>query len=119
VIFDIRPRTGATTTATAAAAPRVASVPPAVLKLHYLEREIQLQSQAVRPGPERAAVNSVRSTWAKVRPWLVQAGGARVATAYDAHVRALGRAAQPAALQKEAAKGHDLVGQMESVFLGK
>ncbi|MEA2467293.1 MAG: hypothetical protein QOJ57_1419 [Thermoleophilaceae bacterium] len=93
-------------------------VPPAVLKLDYLEREIQLQSQATQPARERAAVNSLRATWAKVRPWLVQAGGAKVAIAYDAHVKALGAAAQPAALQQEAVKGLGIVDQIEAVFLG-
>ena len=94
-------------------------VPTAVLKLDYLEREIQLQSQAAQPAREQAALVSLRATWAKVRPWLVQAGGAKVATAYDAHVRALGRAAQPAALQQEAVNGLAIVDQMEGVFLGK
>jgi hypothetical protein len=94
-------------------------VPTAVLKLDYLEREIQLQSQAAQPAREQAALVSLRATWAKVRPWLVQAGGAKVATAYDAHVRALGRAGQPAALQQEAVNGLGIVDQMEGVFLGK
>jgi hypothetical protein len=94
-------------------------VPSAVLKLDYLEREIQLQSQAAQPARERTAVNSLRSTWAKVRPWLVQAGGAKVAAAYDAHVRTLGKAPGPAARQQEAVNGLGIVDQMEGVFLGK
>jgi hypothetical protein len=94
-------------------------VPPAVLKLDYLEREVQLQSRAVQPARERAAVDSIRSTWAKVRPGLVKAGGAKVAAGYDAHVRALGLAVQPAVLQHEAVRGLDLVDQMESAFLGQ
>jgi hypothetical protein len=94
-------------------------VPSAVLKLDYLEREIQLQSQAAQPAHVRTAVDALRSTWAKVRPSLVQAGGAKVAAAYDAHVRTLGKNAQPAALQQEAVNGLDIVDQMEAVFLGK
>jgi hypothetical protein len=94
-------------------------VPATVLKLDYLEREIQLQARAVQPARERAAVDSLRSTWAKLRPALLQAGGAKQAAAYDAHVTALATAAQPAALQQEAVKGLDLVDQIEGVFLGK
>ena len=43
----------------------------------------------------------------------------QVATAYDAHVRALTSAAGPAALQQEAVKGLGVVDQMEAIFLGK
>ena len=94
-------------------------VPSTVLKLDYLERELQLQSQAAQPAREQAAMTSLTGTWAKVRPALVQAGGAQVATAYDAHVRALTSAAGPAALQQEAVKGLGVVDQMEAIFLGK
>jgi hypothetical protein len=94
-------------------------VPSTVLKLDYLEREIQLQSQAAQSAREQAAVNSLRATWATVRPSLVQAGGAQVAAAYDAHVTALTSAAKPTALQQEAVKGLGIVDQMEGVFLGK
>jgi hypothetical protein len=94
-------------------------VPSAVLKLDYLEREIQLQSQAAQSARVGTAVNSLRSTWVKVRPSLVQAGGAKVAAAYDARVTTLGKAIQPAVHQQEAVNGLGIVDQMEAVFLGK
>jgi hypothetical protein len=94
-------------------------VPATVLKLNYLEREVQLQSRSAQPVRERAAINSLRSTWAKLRPLLVRAGGAKVAAAYDAHMIALDAPAQPGAFQQEAVKGLDLIDQMEGVFLGR
>lgn len=53
-------------------------VPAQVLKLDYLDREIQLRSQAGDRGSLRAAVKDLGSTWAKLRPQLVQAGGLKV-----------------------------------------
>ncbi|MEA2430103.1 MAG: hypothetical protein QOI19_576 [Thermoleophilaceae bacterium] len=90
-------------------------VPSEVLKLAYLEREIQLRSQAGRQTDFQAALRSLRATWRKMRPWLIQAGGAREAIAYDAHVRALRAGGKPSG----SAKGLDLVDKMEGVFLGR
>jgi hypothetical protein len=95
-------------------------VPPAMLKLSYLEREIELQSRAGGSVRERAVtIQALRSAWAQARPGLVAAGGAKVAAAYDAHVRTLGIGADPAALQREAVRGLHIVDQMQGVFLGK
>jgi len=94
-------------------------VPAAGLRLDYLDREIQLRSQASQPGEVRAAVKNLGSTWAKVRPSLVQAGGVKVARQYDRHVQALKNTASPAAIQKQAVHGLDVVDLMEGVFLGK
>lgn len=67
----------------------------------------------------RAAVKDLGSTWAKVRPPLVKAGGLKVAQSYDRHVQALKNTPSPAAIQKEAVHGLDVVDLMEGVFLGK
>lgn len=94
-------------------------VPPAVLKLDYLDREVQLRSQAGQQAKVRAAVRQVDATWRGLRPELVKAGGLKVAQSYDTHVRALKHGAAPAAVQKEAVRGLDIVDLMEGVFLGK
>lgn len=94
-------------------------VPSTVLRLDYLDREIQLQSQAGNRAKTRAAVKQLKATWAALRPELVGVGGIKVARAYDQHVRVL--TAMPAAkvVQKEAVHGLNIVDQMETVFLGK
>lgn len=94
-------------------------VPAAVLRLDYLDREIQLRSQANQPAKVRAAVKDLGSTWAKVRPPLVKAGGLKVAKRYDRHVQALKNTPSRAAIQQEAVHGLDVVDLMEGVFLGK
>ena len=94
-------------------------VPPTVLKLDYLDRQVQLDSQAGRRGHLRQTVQQLDATWQQLRPQLVRAGGASVATAYDQHVRALKAGGTPAAIQKQAMHGLDVVDQMEGVFLGK
>ena len=94
-------------------------VPPAVLRLDYLDREIQLRSQSGQVDRQRAATADLVRTWKDLRPQLVKAGGTKVATSYDAHIKALGAGGQPTALQQQALKGLDIVDQMEGVFLGK
>lgn len=94
-------------------------VPAAVLRLDYLDREIQLRSQSKRPANVRAAVKDLGSTWARVRPPLVKAGGVKVARQYDRHIQALKNTTSPASIQKEAVHGLDIVDLMEGVFLGK
>lgn len=99
-------------------------VPAAVLKLDYLDREIQLRSMAGQQPRVTAAVKDLGASWSKLRPQLVKAGGVKVARQYDAHVRALHVQVQklnprPAALQKEAVHGLDVVDLMEGAFLGK
>lgn len=91
-------------------------VPPGVLALDYLDREVQLQSKA---GDARAAaaVRALADTWRQLRPAVLAAGGSRVAAVYDAHVRALARASSPAATQREALHGLVVVDRMEQVFL--
>lgn len=94
-------------------------VPAAVLRLDYLDREIQLRSQAKQPDRLQAAVNDLGATWAQVRPALVKAGVVKVAREYDRHVQVLKNTTSPAAIQKQAVHGLDVVDQMEGAFLGK
>lgn len=94
-------------------------VPASVLKLDYLDREVQLRSQAGQQAKLRAAVRQLDATWQQLRPRLVKAGGAKVAKAYDQHVHALTRGGPAPTIQQQAVHGLDLVDQMEGVFLGK
>lgn len=95
-------------------------VPATVLKLDYLDRQIQLQSQAGhRAGVDRA-VRQLDATWSKLRPQVAsKPNGQQVATSYDKHVQALKQGGTATATQAEAVHGLDLVDQMEGVFLGK
>lgn len=92
-------------------------VPATVLKLDYLDREIQLRSQAGQPAKVRQAVAELASTWRQLRPRLVAAGGVQVARSYDQHARALKSSVTATAVQKQALHGLDVVDQMETVFL--
>jgi hypothetical protein len=94
-------------------------VPPAVLQLDYLDRQIQLGSMAGQTGQVKRLVNGQSATWAKLRPQLVAAGGTQLARQYDAHLQALKRDRSPTAVQMQALKGLDLVDQIEKAFLGK
>lgn len=94
-------------------------VPATVLKLDYLDRQVQLDSQAAHKGRLRATVRRLDSTWQQLRPQLVKAGGTKVAAQYDRHVIALKRGGTATAIQKQAVHGLDLVDKMEGVFLGK
>lgn len=95
-------------------------VPPTVLALDYLDREAQLRSIAGEQEAVRAAVVRLGSTWKTLRPRVTGAGGASVASRYDAHVAAMTRLAQSgdaASLQREAVRGLDLVDLLEGVFV--
>ncbi len=94
-------------------------VPPAVLRLDYLDRQIELRSMAGQTGQVRRLVTAEGSTWAKLRPQLVAAGGNDVARQYDAHLQALKQDKSPTAVQKQALSGLDIVDLMETAFLGK
>lgn len=94
-------------------------VPSAVLKLDYLDREIQLRAQAGQTAKVKAAAAELARTWQQLRPQVVKAGGAKVAAAYDRHVTALQRGATTTAVSKQALHGLDIVDQIEGVFLGK
>lgn len=94
-------------------------VPAAVLKLDYLERQVQLDSQAGQQVKLRQTVARLDATWQRLRPQLVKAGGAGVAGTYDRHVTTLKGKISPTATQKQAVRGLDLVDKMETAFLGK
>ena len=94
-------------------------VPATVLKLDYLDRQVQLDSQAGHQARLRQTVRQLGATWQQLRPQLVGAGGATVAKAYDQHVTALKRGGTAIAIQQQAVHGLDIVDQMEGVFLGK
>lgn len=94
-------------------------VPAMVLGLDYLDRQVQLDSQAAHKGRLRETVRRLDSTWQQLRPQLVKAGGTEVAGQYDRHVTALKRGGTATAIQKQAVHGLDLVDKMEGAFLGK
>jgi hypothetical protein len=94
-------------------------VPPAVLKLDYLDREAQLRSLAGDRAAVTAAASALSSTWRGLRPAVLDAGGDAVATRYARHVSAMGRLARDSgerALQREAVHGLALVDELEQAF---
>jgi hypothetical protein len=94
-------------------------VPPAVLKLDYLDREAQLRSIANDPALTQRAVNQLSTTWNKLRSEVVKAGGGKEAARYSAHVaaiRRLGESFDRPAIRKEAGRGLQLVDELEDVF---
>jgi hypothetical protein len=97
-------------------------VPPDVLKLDYLDREAQLRSLAGDRASVRAAVDELSTTWTKLRPKVIDAGGDRVAGSFSRHVRSMRRLAgggDDRRLQKEAVTGLELVDELESQFRGQ
>lgn len=92
-------------------------VPPSVLKLDYLERQVQLESMAGSRAGVRTNVAAIAATWTRLRPDVVAAGGAGVAKAYDTHIKALRTAPSPTSVQKQAVHGLDVVDQIEKAFL--
>jgi hypothetical protein len=94
-------------------------VPPAVLRLDYVDREAELRSRAGDEAAVTKVVDELASTWAKLRPQVIDAGGREAAADFSRHVRAmerLGAASKSAALQKEAGEGLELVDVLEHVF---
>jgi hypothetical protein len=94
-------------------------VPPAVLKLDYLDREAQLRSKANDLALTQRASGKLASTWNGLRPQVLKAGGDKEAALYTRHVVALRKLVEDfdrPAIQKEAAKGLQLVDDLESVF---
>lgn len=94
-------------------------VPPDILALDYLGREVVLDGMEVDMAAATADVDTIDTTWAGVRPIVVEAGGDVVAMDYDASITALRAdiAAQDGpALVTEANAGLELVDVMEGVF---
>jgi hypothetical protein len=86
--------------------------------LDYLDREAQLRSLAGQTRAVASAVKQLGPTWAKVRPRVVAAGGAREAAAFQKHVTAMQRLDPRAArkVQAEAVRGLALVDELEGAF---
>ena len=94
-------------------------VPSDVLKLDYLDREAQLRSAAGDWASVPPAVNELSSTWKTLRPDVIAAGGRRVAARFTRHVAAMRRLARGSdrqALEAEAARGLELVDELEHQF---
>jgi len=94
-------------------------IPPAVQRLDYVDREAQLRSRAGDETSVAAAVDDLAATWAVLEPDVIKAGGAKVAAKFSRHVAAMRRLAKgsdAAALQEEAARGLELVDQLEGTF---
>jgi hypothetical protein len=94
-------------------------VPPDVLRLDYLDREAELRSLAGDEASVLPAVNELFTTWTRLRPSVIDAGGRRVAARYTRHVRSMRRLARGSdhqALQSEAVNGLELVDELEHQF---
>ena len=93
-------------------------IPAQVSALDHLDFEAKLQATAGDRAALGAAAAGLGRTWAGLRPGVVEAGGARVARRFDAHVARLRRLAatggRPAA--REAQRGLDLVDEIEAVY---
>lgn len=96
-------------------------VPAEVVKLDYLDFEAKLQALAGNRAAARAAVARLATTWKRLRPDVLAAGGATAAAAFDDHVAAMERLARHASgrrLASEAQHGLDLVDGIERVYTG-
>lgn len=95
-------------------------VPPTILKLDYLDREAELRSRAHDSSRAAAAVAQLAPAWAGVRARVVAAGGKSEAASFDRHVTAMKKLASRTgrSFEAEAARGLELVDQLEQVFTG-
>ena len=93
-------------------------VPPSVLALDYFDREAQLRSLVHERKQVGVSVKRLASTWVRLRPTVVAAGGAASAAAYDKHVAAMKRLLHGGLknVREEALHGLALVDQLEQVF---
>jgi hypothetical protein len=93
-------------------------VPADVSALDHLDFEAKLEARAGNAAALRSAVAGLDRTWVKLRPDVVKAGGARVASKFDAHVERMGRLAGDGGSRaaKEAQRGLDLVDELEAVY---
>jgi hypothetical protein len=96
-------------------------IPPDVLELDYLDREVQLRSIAGDEAAVPRAVKALAATWTGLRRRVITAGGRRVAARFSRHVagmRRLARGSDRESLQDEAARGLELVDALERQFAG-
>ena len=93
-------------------------VPATVTELDYLDFEAKLESRAGDAARLRRAVAGLQTTWNSLR---ADVPDKRAAARYATHVAALARLADnadPAATQREAQHGLDLVDELEGAFGG-
>jgi hypothetical protein len=95
-------------------------VPPTILELDYLDREAELRSLANQRSRAAAAVTQLAPAWTGVRARVVAAGGKSEAASFDRHVAAMKKLAARTgrSFEAEAARGLELVDQLERVFTG-
>jgi hypothetical protein len=65
------------------------TVPPAVLSLDYLGREVVLDGREADVTKGNGHVDTIATTWASLRAAVVSVGGSAEAAAYDASIAAL------------------------------
>jgi hypothetical protein len=95
------------------------TVPPEVLELDYLEREVELRSRIHEDQAVSMTITQLRRTWQQLRPQVIDAGGKETAALFAKHVAALQRLRRKgdeSALQREARNGLELVDGLERVF---
>lgn len=87
-----------------------------LIKLEYLEREIDLRCQAGQFRAVDAAVEELRATWDALRQRTGASGGDTVAIEYDLHIGVLERSHTPAAVSTQVPTGLRLVAAMNALL---
>lgn len=93
-----------------------AKVPPAVAKLDYLGREIEIWSSDKNQDRLKETVKSLRSTWDGVKPKIEAAGGTTQAKEFESLVQQAEMARSPEEYGKLATPILDKVDELEKVF---
>jgi len=94
-------------------------VPASVLRLDYLGREVALDAMESSHDAASAHVDELASTWEPLRGRVREAGGARVAEAFDDSVRTMRESlasGNDATLRRAAERALELVDGMERVL---
>ena len=94
------------------------TVPPAILALDYLGREVVLDAR-VAPASATAHLDTVQATWDQVKPAVVAAGGGADAARYDASIASLRADVETGdgvALEAHANEGLEIIDAIEGVF---
>lgn len=94
-------------------------IPPAIAKLDYLGREIEILSAEKNDKQLRETVQDLRTTWNAVKPKVVSAGGTEQAKEFEELVAKTEVARSPAEYGKLAAPILDKVDDLEKVFVPK
>jgi hypothetical protein len=88
----------------------------ALLRLGYLEREVELRSLAGQRVAAKAAAAAAASTWNLTRAAVAAVAGDRIADRFDRHVGRLEGHQGPAHLQDEARHGIELLVAIQRPF---